>query len=441
MTVEAKRKPVKVEFSGSESGGFLLFDHIATQQKEWAKFTSGELHQTKAAEIQTLSVQPAQIQQRAAREFDALGEQSRGLKPLLEQARAGVQDVQSILESKSFRTRSYRIARVLSKPLAQRILPYETRMQELAALRSQKNDVEAKRRRVMKEAQTEIKSGEIQRQTAQVELDQLRKQWLFEDPDRVLSYALTQLSQDPQSREQLFASYIEQPATGSKEKLALIRSQFRDMFSGVVGVKWQDKSFLHPETLPTVEPSQNGEEQLSPEEKLWRESDSFYKWQQTQLEAGDGDGVESPVSAEQERNFKICRLERDVDDPRNRGWLRIKEESPDSFDRFIARVAKGLDKQYHGKGEVFLKMIDNLLKYGLTGGAEPEKFLKVRIGPVIHKAWVIRPSGIGISLEQSHAAHLRVVFTLVEMNGENTVVIKGIYDSHRSYDRAVKGRL
>lgn len=317
-------------------------------------------------------------------------------------------------------------------------------MQELSAIRTQRNDVEARRRQVAREAQTEIESVEIQRQAAQVELDQLRKQWLFGNPDRVLTYALTQLSQDPHKREQLFASYVKQRATGSQEELALIRSQFRDMFQAVVGVKWQDETSVSHGITTVAEQPRNGEMPglvESEEEKLWRESGSFHKWQQTQLEAGDGDGAESPVSAEQERNFKICRLERDVDDPRNRSWMRIKEESPDSFDIFIARAAKRLDKQYPGKGEVLMKMIENLSKFGLTGGAEPEKFLKVRIGPVAHKAWVIRPSGIGISLQDNHAAHLRILFTFVKVNGENTVVIKGIYDSHSSYDRAVYSRL
>lgn len=237
--------------------------------------------------------------------------------------------------------------------------------------------------------------------------------WILSDRIRVLAEALR--IKDDKQRAALFNSFL-RSVPGQQDTIDSLSQEFFQLaekpYTKIATIKPAKVAVLDSEKKNKMEPAQvkNGYVETN----------------------GNNGQTELSVT----RTYHLCRLELDTEDTKNRGWKRIKSETDEEFMDYIESQAKKIGRRNPRKAEALRQIVAYLQTNPDGSATRVLNDKKLTLAAQSVQARSIRPSRVpGVSLPSREDPHLRVIYGIFNVHGEQVVVIDGIYGHHDDYDR------
>lgn len=188
--------------------GFLLFDEQVKTHKEYLTIIKTHPIQNLVSRIELLSRSTQSIPEQAILKDQIFQAQEVTLNSELANARRKARNTKKFaLESTSVRAKLYRAINFFSWKLAEKIVPVKRTLRNADKINNKRSEIiNGRKRERQDDAHTQIELT-LQRQALRSELDSVVNSWLFENPQRALLYALTNLNNDKNGREAYLLQY------------------------------------------------------------------------------------------------------------------------------------------------------------------------------------------------------------------------------------------
>lgn len=237
--------------------------------------------------------------------------------------------------------------------------------------------------------------------------------WVFSNRIRVLAEALR--IKDDKQRAALFKSFLRSVA-GQQDTIDSLSQEFFQLAEK----PYPKITTIRPTKVAILDSEKKNKNGTSSSQNGYAKTNGNNG--QTELNGG--------------KTYHLSRLELDTEDTRNRGWKRIKPETDEEFMGYIESQARKIGRRNPKKTEALRQIVAYLQTNPDGSATRVLNDKKLTLGAQSVQARSVRPSRVpGVFLPSREDPHLRVIYGIFNVCGEEVVVIDGIYGHHDDYDR------